>query len=310
MYLARVPAGGIPARSGATPGTETVDIYRVDETSGDIVSASRTEFLNNIYPLAYSFDSADPYIQIFQDRFGEWFCEDPPTEESATQYARVIGFTIAGSETGLMKYSNDQMRATVDDNINGTTPPLDGNLTLLVHDDQGVCPLAVAGAKGWAIRNDNLGSGSPYYQILTCDQLASVGRALIQQSMCGPDHKVVTVTDFQVMSVYPHSMSPVGRILATRVYNPHKHRAPFGSQIPPYWVTVEWGTLPHDVFGLPFTNEGYYIIDVDKTEMKIPVAGRITAEKHIQWQLGTFGVETCQRQQDMQWEDAFPVKDC
>lgn len=316
MFVAKVPdPGGIPGRTGLTPGSASCEIYKLG-TGSSLEEAGFEQTVYNPYPDDYEFDEDDSFIEVYQDRFGLWFCERPDIGEGGggTAYARFIGFTISENETGIMQDVGDQMQATLDYRIQGATPPLDGNGELTVHDDQEVCPLAVAGARGFAVRNDNLGSvGDPYYQILTCDQLANLGRAMIQQAMCGPDHPVVAVSNFQVMSTYPHSMSPEGRIIGERAFNPHKHRAPFGSQVPPFWVTVAWGRLPHIPFGLPFTQSGYYIIDVDKQSMGIPVNFRLTSDKKIQKQVGTFAVESCltnSGQLEFPWEQMFPEKDC
>lgn len=300
IYLAKVPVGGIPARSGTTPGSAVVAIWKLD--GGGLVDTGLTETAYNIYSLAYSFDAAEPYIQIAQDRYGLWFTEDPPTEESETTYARFIGFTITNTTGGLMKANNDQMAASVDYIIQGTTPPLDGNGELIVHDDQEVCPNALAGGSGWAIRNDNLGSDEdPYYQIIVCNQMCRQARAVLDQTMDGHETEVA-IRDF-----FPDDESPEGldaiEPFRSKAYNPSNHSGRNG-----FRVRLRWGNYT-DPNGIP--HQGYIIEEVQHQFFFIPAGFRVSPSKEIEARWLPVTVEThIADTADLPWEKIFNSKNC
>lgn len=297
IYLAKVPVGGIPARAGTTPGSAAVALWKVD--GGGLVDTGLVATVYNIYPLAYTFDASDPYIQVAQDRYGLWFAEDPP--ESDTGYAKFIGFTISNTTGGLMKANNDQMAATVDYIIQGTTPPLDGNGELIVHDDQEVCPNAIAGGSGWAMRNDNLGGGTPYYQILVCNQMCRQARATLAETMDG------SKLELAIQNFFPDDESPEGldAIAPFRNYalNPHARMGRNGQQ-----VRLRWGNTI-SAQGVP--RQGYIIEDVKRISLELPVNFRITSDKKIQVQYLQQNIETYKNEvANEPWTDMFPSKNC
>lgn len=94
-YIAKLQAGGISARVGTTPGSGTVDIYKID--GGVLTDAGLDQVVQNIYPTAVAFDAAAPYLQIDQDQFGEWFNEMPQvigTGFLGVPFKNVSGFTV------------------------------------------------------------------------------------------------------------------------------------------------------------------------------------------------------------------------
>lgn len=108
VYIARVPAGGIPALSdvgtaGDTPGSATCQIYKID-SSGVLVDAG---FSLTVYNLSREpIDSK--YVPVYKTKFGKWVAH---TEE---EYGTGTG---TGTGTAVCEWLNI-------DNIPTTGTPL------------------------------------------------------------------------------------------------------------------------------------------------------------------------------------------
>lgn len=76
MYIAKSPAdpsGGIPARSGTTPGSAECDLYLIN-TSGTLEQHSRLS--EDVYNLSEEAVAADVYIQVKRDSLsGKLLCD-------------------------------------------------------------------------------------------------------------------------------------------------------------------------------------------------------------------------------------------
>jgi hypothetical protein len=220
-------------------------------------------------------------------------------------YAYLIGFSITNSTGGLMKAANDQMLATIDYISDGITPPTNGDSEILVHDDMEVAPNAIAGATGIAFRNDRLGSAaSPYYQIITCNQMCRQARATLAQTMAGPDNFQVDIANF-----FPDDESPEGldaiAPFKTRAFNPHRHRGTNGDKI-----RLRWGNCTDPTTGAP--RQGYIIEQVDLKTVRVPLAFRVNSStKAIEYQRVKHAIESEENDpNNAPWEQMFPQKNC
>lgn len=75
-YVALVPSGGLPALSGAIPGSTSCAIYRVfkSSVSGNVELAAITGFSQTVYNLSAT--SINPgFIVINREKFGFWIYE-------------------------------------------------------------------------------------------------------------------------------------------------------------------------------------------------------------------------------------------
>jgi hypothetical protein len=73
VYVVRAPVGGIPARSGSTPGTVECDVYQLDTTTSTLaVSAAQDRI---VYNLSDSAIPADTWTRAVRDKFGRYFVE-------------------------------------------------------------------------------------------------------------------------------------------------------------------------------------------------------------------------------------------
>lgn len=245
--------------------------------------------------------AADTKLWIVWDKtIWTWLCRHKT--ESDDHYAWLIGFTISNSTGGLMKANNDQMLATVDYIIDGNTPPVNGSSEILVHDDQEVCPNAIAGGMGWAFRNEHLGSEeNPYYQILTCNQMCRQARAVLAQTMDG------TQLEVAIQEFFPDDESPEGldAIAPFRNFalNPQKRMARNGTP-----VRLRWGNVISPQ-GVP--RQGYIIEDVFHRGLDVPINFRITSDKKIEVQYVRMAVESSVDEVANQpWTEMFPNKNC
>lgn len=207
-------------------------------------------------------------------------------DEEDDHFAWFIGFSITNTSGGLMKANNDQMQATVDYIIDGNTPPVDGSGEITVHDDQEVCPNAIAGAMGWAIRNDHLGSEEdPYYQILTCNQMCRQASAILDQTMDGSE------TQVNIRNFFPDDESPEGldaiEPFRSFALNPHRRKGING-----FLVRLRWGNDASQPFGIP--RQGYIIEDVQRSLLEMPVNFRLDTDKKLKAQYVDLAIETDQ----------------
>ena len=69
IYLAKSPAGGIPAMSGSTPGSATCDVYRInDDGDVEVVTDSQDETVQiTAYNLSTSAVAASTFIHTKQE---------------------------------------------------------------------------------------------------------------------------------------------------------------------------------------------------------------------------------------------------
>lgn len=77
-YIAKTPAGGIPARSGVTPGTADCTIYKVN-SSEELEEV--TNFSKTVLNLSLAAVSGDLYVNIVRDKYGRWIVA--PTDAAA-----------------------------------------------------------------------------------------------------------------------------------------------------------------------------------------------------------------------------------
>lgn len=112
-YIAKTPVDGIPARTGTTPGYAICQIHRInrDEAGNEVVALDDIEQL--VFNIYSSEISGDTYIEIKQDRFGDWVVTPPGTGFTGTrtvvEHVSCIGGTLAVTtaeyefENGLLK---------------------------------------------------------------------------------------------------------------------------------------------------------------------------------------------------------------
>lgn len=78
IYIAKSPAGGIPARSSDTPGSAACDIYFIND-DGDLEArkdSNDNQISQTVYNLSASAVAADTYIQCKQEIFsGKLLCD-------------------------------------------------------------------------------------------------------------------------------------------------------------------------------------------------------------------------------------------
>lgn len=70
-YVALIPSGGIPARSGTTPGSATCDTYKVinRDTAPELVATGFTKLVIN---LSTATIEEGEYVEINKDKYGTW----------------------------------------------------------------------------------------------------------------------------------------------------------------------------------------------------------------------------------------------
>ena len=78
--VALVPATGLPARSGSTPGFADCDIYRMEKNVTGNVILQDAGFQLRVYNLS-SIQINAGYISISKERFGYWLYECPCATE-------------------------------------------------------------------------------------------------------------------------------------------------------------------------------------------------------------------------------------
>ena len=68
VYIAKSPAGGIPALTGSTPGSAEVDLYRIDG-DGDLAAITATNKTAKVtaYNLSSSAVAGDTWIHLKQE---------------------------------------------------------------------------------------------------------------------------------------------------------------------------------------------------------------------------------------------------
>jgi len=79
-YVAKVPEGGIPARSGLTLGKATCALYKAVESGDDWVLEDTTveRDIFNIYLMPVVDPGGnDSFVQVERDKFGRWLVERP-----------------------------------------------------------------------------------------------------------------------------------------------------------------------------------------------------------------------------------------
>lgn len=173
-YFAKVPLTGIPARSGATPGQATCDVYKIipDGAGYTISDAQFTVDIFNVFPLAVAFDAAFPYFNVHQDQFGRWLNEAPnPAAANTVLYKLTGNLNIGGG------FANAVLRT-----FNGTTY-VDG-AAIKVYDPyaqtshspgltQGFWT-GQSGMEGAAVKRAVDSGGTPEYDIVYQEQYARV----------------------------------------------------------------------------------------------------------------------------------------
>lgn len=82
IHVAKAPVGGIPARSGNTPGkVEDVQIYRLGT---DDILAEIPGLVKTIHNLSTSAIAEDEYVRVVKDKFGEWYAELGSSSDGGT----------------------------------------------------------------------------------------------------------------------------------------------------------------------------------------------------------------------------------
>lgn len=73
VYIAKIPGGGLPARSGTTPGSANCTIYRI--VDGPSIKVAGTSLTKKVYNLSTTAIAADSYIAIKRDAWGNWLAD-------------------------------------------------------------------------------------------------------------------------------------------------------------------------------------------------------------------------------------------
>lgn len=134
VYIAKLPTGGIPARSGTTPGKASCEVQKITlsaeltPSSGGTLSgfanpdASKiSQLVWNIYPVKWYYSAAeDIYIQVTQNQSGLWLCEKPEYTYKAKAKADITagnhastGLYINGAEVEAVEGYNDWMNGGI-----------------------------------------------------------------------------------------------------------------------------------------------------------------------------------------------------
>lgn len=72
VYVARTPAGGIPARAAGVLGYATCQIYQV-KTADDAPSLYATGVVRRVHNLTATPVAGDAYVLAWRDKFGSWY---------------------------------------------------------------------------------------------------------------------------------------------------------------------------------------------------------------------------------------------
>lgn len=156
---------------------------------------------------------------------------------------------------------------------------IDPGANVTVRDRKGLFPQAKAGAHGHA-RKEEYYNGTatvPEYQVIQCQQVALIGRALLAEKMC--EAGVFAITDFEPMSMSPFSQN----IEPTEVYNDLAHKAKSGDPI-----VVAWDE----------TLDAYLVIDVRKYEITVGLTSWDEGAKCIVTTRYEIAAEICEDVQD------------
>lgn len=146
-HLALTPAGGIPGRSGATPGSALCDIYIRDWTSGDLTDDNYQETVYNSAPAAIA---GDAYIPIFGDFAGSFWASWPSSSQELMHWAGAWdqqGQGVLAGNEGICEYKNQAASGmSVSTTINNTTFTVNasgvyaGTVSLVTQQTSGLSP--------------------------------------------------------------------------------------------------------------------------------------------------------------------------
>lgn len=204
-YFAKVPVGGIPARSGSTPGEATCDIYKIEKNTGgdwEIQDAGFTVGVFNVFPIAVAFDAAFPYFNVHQDQFGKWLNEAPnpaaaanvaffrltaAKEMSGTSAAAVlVAFGGSSYADGAAILACDPYRITT-----GGAGDILGKF------------VAPSGAYGYGMKRATDSGGTPEYDIIDVEHYAREIRGRLTSPRMGLTDSGLIILDYIADGITP-----------------------------------------------------------------------------------------------------------
>jgi hypothetical protein len=170
VYFAKVPAAGIPARSGNTLGHAECQIYRGKLIDGsepqrdleeikDHDDTSVNRWVHNLCEMTIrgSADLANPvYIRIWRHKDGTWFTSDP---------CCIVAFELTERVETLDDFPKEANTIDADGTVYGDPIQVRTPQVLM-----GVYGPADIGFKGWAVHYR--GSGASHYMILNMQRFA------------------------------------------------------------------------------------------------------------------------------------------
>lgn len=72
VYVAKTPGGGVPALTGATPGTAACEVYELRMVSGSVTLISLSPLVQDVYNVSPIVLPAGEYVVIRREKFGFW----------------------------------------------------------------------------------------------------------------------------------------------------------------------------------------------------------------------------------------------
>lgn len=121
VYVAKTPAGGIPAASGTRPGYADCDVYRMmllhETLTGTGTGTSFDDFGYNleavygfsqrVHNLSTTAVAGASYVLIEREKFGFWFAVNPPSAAGGTGITSINGVTSAAQTLTVTSSGTD-----------------------------------------------------------------------------------------------------------------------------------------------------------------------------------------------------------